>query len=109
MFGRVSRVWHGLVVFRGAGVFVSLCVLVSLGAAQTAPTVTSGEQLPVPGHYVPADHAQLSEHNIEWLTTQPPQVQAEFLLGAAVNHDHGATDMITKMLEGSHRKLHFRI
>jgi HEAT repeats len=76
-------------------------------AAQTTPSVTSGEQLPVPGRYVPADHAQLSEHNIEWLTTQPPQVQAEFLLGAAINHDHGATDMINKMLEGWHGKLHF--
>ena len=105
MSGRVSRVWYSLVVFPAAEVFVSL-VLASLGAAQTAPP-TSGEQLPVPGRYVPADHAQLSEHNIEWLATQPPQVQAEFLLGAAVNHDHGATDMINKMLEGWHGKLHF--
>ncbi|PYT55566.1 MAG: hypothetical protein DMG46_19640 [Acidobacteria bacterium] len=30
----------------------------------------------------------------------------EFLLGAAINHDHGATDMIAKLVEGWHGKLH---
>ena len=39
--------------------------------------------------------------------TQPPQVQAEFLLGAAINHDQGATDMINKMVDDWHGKLHF--
>jgi HEAT repeat protein len=39
--------------------------------------------------------------------TQPPQVQAEFLLGAAINHDHGATDMINKMVDDWQGKLHF--
>jgi len=74
---------------------------------QTAPPVTSGEQLPLPGHPVPADHYQLSEHNIEWVQQQPPQVQMEFLLGAAINHDHGATDMINKMVEGWYGKVHY--
>src|SRR5579864_748312 len=71
------------------------------------PPVTSGEDVPVAGRPVPADHGQLSEHNREWVMTQPPQVQAEFLLGAAINHDHGATDMINKMVEDWHGKLHF--
>lgn len=75
--------------------------------AQNPSPVTSGEQLPVPGGAVAADHSQLSEHNIEWMLQQPPQTQAEFLLGAAINHDHGATDMINKMVEGWHGKLHF--
>jgi len=26
------------------------------------------------------------------MQTQPPQVEAEFLLSAAINHDKGATD-----------------
>src|SRR5579859_5610560 len=69
-------------------------------SAQTTPPVSSGEQLSVPGRPVPADHSQLSEHNIEWLQTQPPQGQMEFLLGAAINHDHGATAMINKLVAG---------
>jgi hypothetical protein len=76
-------------------------------AAQTPAPVTSGDQLPLPGHPVPADHSQLSEHNIEWVQVQPPQIQMEFLLGAAINHDHGATDMIDKMVEGWHGKVHY--
>ena len=75
--------------------------------AQSAPPVTSGEQIPVPGRPVPADYGQLSEHNREWVVTQPPQIQAEFLLGAAINHDRGATDMINKMVDDWHGKLHF--
>src|SRR5215467_5322843 len=71
------------------------------------PPVTSGEQIPAPGRPVPADHSQLSEHNVEWLQTQPAQVQAEFLLGAAINHDHGATSMIEKMVDDWHGKLHY--
>lgn len=68
---------------------------------------SSGEDLPVPGRSVAADYGQLSEHNIEWVQHQPPQVQAEFLLGAAVNHDHGATEMIDKMVADWHGQLHY--
>jgi hypothetical protein len=76
-----------------------------LSAQQTAPAVTSGEQLPVPGKPVPADHSKLSEHNIEWMQSQPPQTQMEFLLSEAINHDRGATDWINKLVEGWHGKL----
>jgi len=69
--------------------------------------VISGEDIPVPGRSVPAGHSQLSEHNREWVLTQPPQTQAEFLLGAAINHEHGATDMINKMVDDWHGKLRF--
>ena len=65
----------------------------------------SSENLPVPGRPVPADRGNLSEHNIEWVATQPPQVQMEFLLGAAVNHDIGATNLIAGMVEGWRGKL----
>jgi hypothetical protein len=65
----------------------------------------SGEDLPVPGRPVPADRGNLSEHNIEWVATQPPQVQMEFLLGAAVNHDIGATNLIAGMVDGWRGKL----
>ena len=43
---------------------------------------------------------------MEWLQTQPPQAQMEFLLGAAVNHDAGATRLIAEMVEGWRGKLH---
>ena len=70
----------------------------------------SGEQtnspVELPGKPIPPDYSKLSEHNIEWLKTQPAQVQMEFLLGAAINHDHGATDMIAKLVVGWHGKLH---
>jgi len=82
-------------------------ILTAYSTAQAAPPVSSGEQLPVTGRSVPADSGQLSEHNREWVMTQPPQTQAEFLLGAAINHDHGATEMITKMVDGWRGKLHY--
>jgi len=47
----------------------------------------------------------LSEHNLQWLKTEPPQKQAEFLLEEAINHDKGATDLIPKYLESWHGKL----
>jgi len=50
----------------------------------------------LPGKPVPPDHSKLSEHNVLWLKTQPAQEQMEFLLGAAINHDRGATDLIAK-------------
>lgn len=73
--------------------------------ASPASKPQSGEELPVPGHPVPADHGKLSEHNIEWVQTQAPQTQMEFLLGAAVNHDVGATKLIADMVEGWRGKL----
>lgn len=79
-----------------------------VAAAQTTPSQKpqSGEELPLPGRPVPADHSKLSEHNLEWLQAQPPQEQMEFLLGAAVNHDVGATTMISKMVDDWRGKLH---
>ena len=54
---------------------------------------------------MPPTLSKLSEPNIEWIETQPPQVQAEFLLSAAINHDSGATDWINKLVNGWHGKL----
>ena len=84
---------------------IALALTCVATAQQTANPVTSGEQLPVPGKPVPADHSQLSEHNVEWMLTQPPQTQMEFLLSEAINHDRGATDWINKLVEGWHGKL----
>ena len=85
--------------------FVSASMLAS---GQTTPPEKpkSGEDLALPGRPVPADHSKLSEHNIEWVETQPPQEQMEFLLGAAVNHDVGAAAMIQKMVDDWRGKLH---
>jgi len=88
------------------GMAILAVALVSLATAQQAANpITSGEQLPVPGKPVPADHSQLSEHNVEWMLTQSPQAQMEFLLSEAINHDHGATEWINKLVEGWHGKL----
>ena len=90
---------------------LGLTLLAALVPAQLAPggpaphKPQSGENLAVPGRPVPADRGNLSEHNIEWLETQPPQVQMEFLLGAAVNHDIGATNLIAGMVDGWRGKL----
>jgi len=86
--------------------FLTLVLSAQALAFQQTPPPSSGEQLPVPGRPVAADHSQLSEHNIEWMMTLQPQEQMEFLLQAAINHDHGATDYINKMVEGWHGKLH---
>ena len=77
----------------------------NIAKAQTTAKPQSGDELPLPGRPVPADHGKLSEHNIEWLQTQPPQEQMEFLLGAAVNHDAGATAMISKLVDDWRGKL----
>jgi hypothetical protein len=100
IIGQSSR----LMRFALAGCFF----LASIASAQEKPLPAvppTGEDLPVPGHSVPADYSQLSEHNIQWMQTQPPQVEAEFLLGAAINHDHGATDWINKLVDGWHGKI----
>ena len=98
------RVLIGLIAMVGATAWAQ-----SLPPRQAPPPppVTSGEDIPLPGRAVPADHSQLSEHNREWVLTQPPQMQMEFLLGAAINHDHGATDMINKMVDDWHGKVHY--
>jgi hypothetical protein len=96
-------------IFKASRVlFLGELVLIMSAAAmaQTPVKISSGTDLPVPGRHVAADRGQLSEYNIEWMQTQPPQVQAEFLLSAAINHDQGATDWINKLVDGWHGKLH---
>jgi len=65
----------------------------------------NSEPIALPGKPLPPAHSKLSEHNILWLKRQPAQEQMEFLLGAAINHDEGATDLIAKHLEAWHGKL----
>ena len=84
---------------------LAFAIGVSSSPAQTVPKPQSGDELPVPGRPVPAAHPKLSEHNIEWLQSQQPQTQMEFLLGAAINHDAGATAMISKMVDDWRGKL----
>jgi hypothetical protein len=85
-------------------------VLASTGPSRAQQTEQPAEDQPpqpiaLPGKPVPPDHSKLSEHNMLWLKTQPAQEQMEFLLGAAINHDEGGTDLIAKHLEGWHGKL----
>jgi HEAT repeat protein len=83
----------------------AIVVAALLAGSVAAQPPQSGEQLPVPGKPVPADYSKLSEHNIEWLHTQPLQVQAEFLLQAAISHQKGATDWIERLVDDWHGKL----
>jgi hypothetical protein len=69
------------------------------------PEDQASQSITLPGKPIPPDHSKLSEHNIQWLKTQPAQEQMEFLLAAAINHDQGATDAIAKHLEAWHGKL----
>jgi HEAT repeats len=97
----------GILRTRVIGVVIAGAILVYTVAFGASPAPQqAGEQLPLPGKAVSADHGKLSEHNIEWLQTQPAQVQAEFLLGAAVNHDQGATDLIAKRVDNWQGKIH---
>ncbi|MGA8154056.1 MAG: HEAT repeat domain-containing protein [Terriglobales bacterium] len=88
-----------------AAAVLALVLGSSVRAQQAREPITSGHQLPVPGRPVPADHSTLSEHNVEWMQTQPPQAQMEFLLAEAINHDQGATDWINKLVEEWRGKL----
>jgi hypothetical protein len=105
---KANQVAYWLQTEMTVAIFALVCALIlvsSAGAQQATGPVTSGDQLPVPGKPVPADHSRLSEHNIEWMQTQPPQVQMEFLLAEAINHDQGATDWINQLVEGWRGKL----
>src|SRR5215470_10384186 len=61
--------------------------------------ILSGHNLPVEGTPVPATHAKLSEHEIEYINGLSPQPQVEELMQAAINHEDGATSMIQQKLE----------
>jgi len=91
-----------LVAIVGAG----LAFAVRSGALEGAWERLTGQLIGVAGEPVPATHSRLSDHNIEWLQKQTPQRQMEFLLGAAINHDKGATEMIANRVDGWHGKLH---
>jgi hypothetical protein len=101
-------------ILLGWMVFLIAVLAYTLLMADRSPAHQAGDQLDdepstpvaVPGKPVPADNARLSEHNIQWLKTQPPQVQMEFLLGAAINHDQGATDLIAEYVVRWHGRLH---
>lgn len=76
-------------------------------AQQSEEQVSDAASAPVglPGQPIPPDSAKLSEHNLQWLKTQKPQAQMEFLLEAAINHDQGATQVIADYVAAWHGKL----
>src|SRR5215831_6534683 len=88
-----------------AFIFICSLAFTCLSPAQQA-TQPPDKPISLPGKPIPPDYSKLSEHNIEWLNTQSAQTQMEFLLGAAINHDQGATEMISKLLESWRGKLH---
>ena len=98
---KAIRVAILLVVFGGLLAFAS-----KSGALQAViAMIFSGNNLPVQGTPVPATHARLSEHEVEYINSLPPQEQMEELMQAAVNHDVGATSMIMEKLESWKRNL----
>jgi len=86
-------------------VFIAILAFTFLCWAQQVPE-QAHKPIALPGKPIAPDYSKLSEHNIEWLKTQSAQVQMEFLLRAAINHDQGATGMIAKLLEEWREKLH---
>jgi hypothetical protein len=78
---------------------IAMVAHIALGQESKPGTPLSGEQIAVPGRPVSPDRGKLSEHNLQWLKTQAPQTQMEFLLQEAINHDTGATELIPKYLE----------
>ena len=70
------------------------------------PSSDPASTVAIAGQPLPADASKLSEHNLQWLKTQPPQAQMEFLLGAAINHDQGATDLIRDSIASWRGRLH---
>jgi HEAT repeats len=107
--GANSRIKQVLFCWLAVLLAVLVYALASTGpsrAQQTEQTDAQPSQpISVPGRPLVADHSKLSEHNIIWLKTQPAQEQMEFLLGGAINHDEGATDLIQKNLEPWQGKL----
>ena len=88
---------------------VILCAVgfaaVRSGAMQAIVEIFTGHQIPVGGPPVAATHSKLSEHEVEYINSRPPQEQMERLLSAAVNHDLGATEMIEEKVSGWHGHL----
>jgi hypothetical protein len=107
--GANSRIKQVLFCWLAVLFGVLACTLASSGPSRAQQAEQADDQplqpVSVPGQPLPADHSKLSEHNIIWLKTQPAQEQMEFLLGAAINHDEGATDLINKDLERWNGKL----
>ena len=97
---------HGILRARLIGVIIAAAIFVYTVAFGAPPQQEAGDHLDLPANPVPADHGKLSEHNIDWLKTQPVQVQAEFLLGSAVNHEQGAVEMISQLVDGWRGRLH---
>jgi hypothetical protein len=58
------------------------------------------ELITVQGKPVPASPAVISAHEIQELEGQEAQVQAERLLERAINHYDGATDLISRRVDG---------
>jgi len=84
---------------------IAVAVLVALAQEHSIGAPQTDGPIAVPGKPVPPDSGKLSEHNLQWLKTQPPQAQMEFLLQEAINHDKGATDLIAKNMDGWKGKL----
>ena len=82
-----------------------LLVAVLIAWAQGNQSPDSGDLIEVSGTPVPGDSRQLSQHDLEWLKTQSPQAQMEFLLEEAIHHDPGATDLIPEYLGRWRQKL----
>src|SRR5205823_13048309 len=84
---------------------IAVAVLVALAQEHSIGAPQTDGPIAVPGKPVPPDSGKLSEHNLQWLKTQPPQAQMELLLQEVINHDKGATDLIPKNMDSWKGKL----
>jgi hypothetical protein len=95
-----SRARSRRLLFLGLLLVGLVSVVARGGMLQAVWDALTGHRIEVTGAPVAASLPKLSEHNIEWVQTQPPQVQVEFLLSSAINHEQGATDLIESHVDG---------
>jgi hypothetical protein len=96
----LQRIQQSLII---AAAVLLLAVLIAWAQGTKSPD--SFEPIALAGTPAAAASRRLSEHNLEWLKTQSPQAQMEFLLLEAINHDTGATDLIVQDLDRWRGKL----
>jgi len=71
--------------------------VVPAGAAQVLGEESTGHDVAITGPPLATTHSKLSEHEREYILSAAAQEQAERLIQAAINHDEGATELITQL------------
>jgi hypothetical protein len=82
------------------GILLALPIFFFRGGAASAAWEQIANVLGIQGHPGVVSPAILSQHEIEDLEKASPQLQAQSLLGRAINHYDGATDQVAQRVDG---------